>query len=153
MTTVRKVVTITPTITGGAYSVDDAIGGRMEFTGAKYLGGVLIESVTIIDKASVHGEIDIVFFSKTFTATADNDVFAPSDADLANAVGGIKIRSTDYIAFSTNSLACVASNMVYLNAPASGSDMSLWAQMVVRGAVTYASTSDLIIKLGLRMDS
>ena len=135
----------TPTITAGAYAANDALGGLLTFANAARVAGgkCTIRSIVVKDLASQDGEIDLVFFDRMFGATADNAPFDPSDADLANVVGHVKMRVSDYIDFVDNSIA--TRDNLGLSISLLGT--SLFAQAVIRGIETYASTSDITIKL------
>lgn len=139
----------TPTITAGAYSANDAVGGLLTFKDAALLGGAgtgaILDSVTIIDKAKQSIQLDLILFDRTFTATADNDAFDPTDADLANCIGGVKI--TDWFAFNDNSMGCKTGIGLPIRLADAGD--SLFGQLVTRGAPTYAATTDLIVILGI----
>lgn len=140
----------TPTVTAGSYSVGDALGGRLEFTGAAQSGfGGVIAVISLVDKASQAGEIDIVFFDSAFTATADNAAFDPTDAELASSYLFTEtIEATDYDTFADNSVATKSVTLPF-RLP---SGTTLYAQMVTRSASTYASTSDLTIAVGVIPD-
>lgn len=141
--------TATPTVTAGAYQAKDAVGGKLTFADAAReaaLGGYVVD-VTIIDKAMQSAELVLTLFNQDFTATNDNDAFDPSDADLLNVVGIVHIYASDYQAFANNA---VASKQVVLRYDLAGT--ALYGQLMCIGAPTYATTSDLKIKLGLMQD-
>lgn len=137
----------TPTITAGAYTALDAVGGLLTFTGmARQSGGtVLIHTVTVTDLADVKAALTLVLFDRTFTATSDNAAFDPSDADLLNIVGIVPIAASDYADFNDNA-AAVRGN---LGIVATLDGTSLFGQLFLPAgsAPTYASTSDLTVKV------
>ncbi len=145
-------VSQTPTITAGAYSAGDALGGKLTFAGAaRAAGGTgVIHSVVLTDAAKQDANIDLVLFDQDFTATADNAAFDPSDEDLANVIGIIPIYSTDYADFNDNSAACV--RQVGMQFKCSGTGTALYGQMVIRDADTYAATDDVTVKLMILQD-
>ena len=138
----------TPTITAGAYTALDAVGGLLTFANvARVSGGtVMIHSVAIADLAKQSAALTLVLFDRTFTATTDNDPFDPADADLANCVGVIPITPGDYQVFNDNAAATLRG--VALVATLNGT--SLFGQLMLPSgsAPTYASTSDLTVKIG-----
>lgn len=140
------VVTVTPTISTSAYATGDAVGGLLTFASAveSAASAATLDSVTIIDKDQELATFDLVLFDQTFTAASDNAVFAPSDADLANCIGVVRV--SDYANFSTNSVATRTN--VGLGIKLTGT--SLFGQLVVRGTPTYTATSDLIVKVAIR---
>jgi len=147
-------ISLTPTISTSAYTAGDAVGGLLTFANAARFsgGGIRINSVVIVDKDQELAPFDLVLFDRTFTATADNAVFAPSDADLANCIAVIPILS--YANFSTNAVA-------YSTGPEVAAVLngtSLFGQLVVRGsgngpqstsAPTYTATTDIIVTVNL----
>jgi len=145
------VVTATPTITAGAYSAADALGGKLTFASAVRVSGGsgVIYGVVITDAAKQDAEIEIVLFDRDFTATNDNAAFDPSDADLANIIGVIPVYASDYFDFNDNSVACVRSvGMPFVV----DSGTSLYGQMVIRDGDTYAATDDITVKLLILQD-
>lgn len=153
----RIVIDAVPTITAGAYGLGDALGGRIQFDGATAGAaetGVL-EMIRVVDRAQQNVAIDLVFFDQAFTATADNDAFDPSDADLENCLGVVSIATADYFNFSDNAVAVVTPmSPLGWGFPIQtvGSDI-LYAQMVVRsGPPTYVVTTDLRVRLFFRRD-
>lgn len=138
----------TPTITAGAYTALDAVGGLLTFANvARVSGGtVMIHSVTVTDLADVKAALTLVLFDRTFTATSDNDAFDVADADLPNIVGIVPISSSDYADFNDNAAAVKGS----LGIVATLNGTSLFGQLMLPAgsAPTYASTSDLTVKVG-----
>ncbi len=145
-------VTVTPTITAGAYTAGDALGGRLDFAGVMRATGPnragVITKVVVTDDAAQLAPIDIVFFNGAFAATADNAAFDPTDADLANCIGYVDVAATDYANFNDNAVAAKSSGLrmpfPFVLRPHS---VTLCAQMVVRAAPTYAATDDLTVKI------
>lgn len=146
-----EVIVQTPAITAGAYTAGDAIGGLLTFASAARAAGRKGEvvQVSIIDDAKQSAPIDIVLFNQTFTSTADNAAFDPSDADLQNCLGYVSVANTDYAEFNDN---CVATKSSGLQMPFSYEliGTSLFGQMVTRIGDTWAATDDLTVKLTVR---
>jgi len=144
-------ITVTPTISTGAYAAGDALGGLMSFASAVLgtAGSGAITKVVIIDDDDELAPIDIVFFSTSFTPTADNNPFAPSDADMQNCIGYVDVAATDYASFVNN---CVAAKTSGLRMPFPyklSAGTALYAQMVIREAHTYTATDDITVKLAV----
>jgi len=144
----------TPTITASAYATGDLIGSAaVEFTGAvpgdtnnsETLGG-LLQSVIVTDLGKQSSSLDIVFFdvNPSNTTFTENSAFDPHDTDILNIVGTVAI--TDWKAFNDNSQG-QAFNLAMPFILDSGN--ILYAAVVSRGAPTYASTTDLTIRLGI----
>ena len=150
--TSQKVVRalLTPTVsTTPAYTAKDAVGGLLTFTNAARASGgsLVIEALTVIDKSQQMPEMDLVLFDRTFTATADNAIFAPSDADMANVLCVIPVVSADWKDFSTNSMATVLRQIpVVLNGT------SLFGQLVTRSTPTFIATTDIVVILHVRQN-
>ena len=145
-----KTVTDNPTITAGAYSANDAVGGLITFADAAYktFGSGVIQTILVIDDAKQSAELELHLFNKTFPATSDNDAFDPTDDDLENYIGFILVTTADYADFTDNSAASVSN--VGLAFSLLGT--SLFGQLVTRGTPTYAATDDLTIKLAILQD-
>jgi len=141
-------IILQPTITAGVYAAGDALGGLLNFANAARLAGSggTITKIVIVDDDSQLAPVDVVFFDRTFTATADNAPFDPTDADLENCIGYVNVAATDYGAFNDNSVAVKCSGLqMPFDYVLNGT--SLFAQMVVRSGPTYASTSSLTVKI------
>ena len=153
----RIILDAVPTLTLIAYSLGDALGGRLQWDGAT--GGALergvLESILIVDRAQQLAALDLVLFDQAFTASVDNAVFNPSDADLNNCVGVVHVAAADYTNFSTNAVAMVTGigPMGWgLPIQTVGDDI-LYGQLVVRsGPPTYVATTDIRVRLTLRRD-
>ena len=146
------VLTVASVVSAGAiYAAGDALGGRLDLTSAvRVSGGTgIIQGITIIDLDQERAEIDIVFFNQAFTATADNAAFDPSDADLANCIGFVKVLSSDYANFNDNAVATL--NGIGMPFKCEGST-TLYAQMVVRGTPTYTATTDIKVLIRVLQD-
>jgi len=146
-------ITVVPTITAGAYTAGDALGGLLTFGNVVRTAGGAgeIVKVTIIDNAMQSAPIDLVLFSRTFTAIADNAAFDPSDADMANCLGYISVAATDYAEFVDNGVATKASGlqMPFEYRLAVGGT-ALFGQMAIRIGDTYAATNDITVKITVR---
>jgi len=141
-------ITQTPTITAGAYTANDALGGLLTFANAvRAAGGSgVVTKVVIVDYDQERAPVDLVLFNQTFTATADNAPFDPSDADLANVIGYVDVAATDYANFTDNSVAAKSSGL-RMPLPVTLVGTSLFGQLVVRSAPTYTATSDISVRL------
>lgn len=147
----RQVITVAPTITAGLYAANDALGGRMTFSSASIGAGQsgMIEAVRIVDRAVQLAPMDLVLFDQAFTATADNDPFDPSDADMESCVGVIPVTAANYWQFFDNAVAVVYPVGLPFVTVGSG---DLYGQLVVRAAPTYVATTDIRVRLTVRRD-
>ena len=146
-----------PTVTAGAYSAGDAVGGLLVFRNVSFEGGgrsrrtspkgsaTILDSVVIVDRASQDVQLDLVLFSEEFTPTADNGAFDPSDADLLNCIGVVKV--SDYSAFNDNSIA--TKSAIGLPIHLTNASGNLFGQLVTRGTPTYVAITDIAVRIGL----
>lgn len=144
-----KIVTATPVITAGGYSALDAVGGLLEFenVASPFQPALRIQAAVIIDKAKQSPVLNLFLFDRTFTATADNDAFDPTDADLANCLGHIHWGAADYEVGSDNGVGDVSQVTLPHFIQLVDGGTSLFGQLQCEGTPTFASTSDLIVKL------
>jgi hypothetical protein len=147
-----KTARATPTITAGAYSSLDAVGSKLEFedvcTPFNNTGAVV--QAHIKDNAKQNALLYLVLFDRDFTATADNDAFTVSDADLLNMVMVLEFAVADYIDFASNSIALVDPAHYALEHPFELKEggTSLFGQLMVKTSTpTYVATNDLRVEL------
>jgi len=136
----------TPTVTAGAYTAGDAVGGLLTFANAGRAAGMggIAKDLLIIDDAGQDKEMELWLFNATFTAMADNAPWAPSEADLRKLVGIISTADGAWFAAGTPSVARVEASQQY-----SCIGTSLFGQLVTRGTPTFAATDDVTAMLGL----
>lgn len=137
---------VTPTVsTSPAYTAKDCVGGLMTFSNAvRSSGGSgTLMAVQVVDKDQEMKDVDLVLFDRSITATTDNAVFDPTDAELANCIGWVPLGVGMYADFNDNSLLSV--NSVGLDFVLNGTD--LIGQLVTRGTPTFSATSDIVVTL------
>jgi len=142
--------TVTPTITAGAYSAGDAIGGLLEFENAAsvYVQSGIIRNVIITDRAKQAAVMNLWLFNRTFTATVDNAAFTPSDADLDNCIGVVNIVAANWFPAALSSVAVASyQNPNFWFKLQDPGDASLYGQLVAVGTPTYVATDDLSVTL------
>lgn len=139
----------TPTVTAGAYSANDAVGGLLTFAGAALAtgGGGVIKDVIFLDDAGQDAETELWLFNATFTAMSDNAAWAPSQADLRKLVAIVSTTGSVWRAAGTPS-ACVVECAQRYDCVGT----SLFGQLVTRGTPTEAATDDITIIIGLLQD-
>ena len=139
-----KQIVQTPTITAGAYSSGDAVGGLLEFEDACsiYKNSTLLSLVIIVDDAKQAADLRLYLFNQEFTPTADNAAFDPSDADLQNCIAVILVD--DYFDANDNTVGVEA---VEIPITLEEGETSLWGQLVAAATPTYAATDDLTVKI------
>ena len=148
-----KLVSVTPTVTAGAYHANDVLGGIQTLTNALRVsaGTAVLQSVTVRDLAAQNVVLQIFFFNAnpaTGTYT-DNGAFDLDDTDSGLCIGKVTISASDYISLVDNSVATITNCGLPLKAT---TGTSLYAIIRTTGTPTYASTSDLKITFGLLRD-
>lgn len=149
--------TVAPTIVPAAYGAGDVVGTPVEITKALISTGgqAMLRSLVVIDKADQKAHLDLYFFDSQPASSvgADNAAFAPTDADMTKCLGRINIPQASYLSAGSNAEQTLRDlNLMLQAAPSRASGQagdSLWMVVVARGTPTYASASDLQIRLGL----
>ena len=140
----------TPTISAAAiYASGDAVGGLLTFANAARFsgGGGISKNIIIIDDDKESGALELWLFNQTFTATADNAPWDPSDTDLENCIGVISTVNGDWFAAADNQVADIEVSKRY-----DLTGTSMFGQLVTRGTQTYTATTDLTVKIALLRD-
>jgi len=147
---ITKSVALTPAITAGAYSADDALGGLLDFADIMdALRTGVAFSLLIIDEAKQSANLKLILFDQTFTATADNAALNISDADALNIVAIIDIPAASYVDVGGSTVAVV--NNIGAAIKASGSS-SIFGQLQTKDAPTYLAVDDITAKLTVLAD-
>lgn len=145
-----------PTITAGAYSAVDVVGGVMKFSVSSPGGGGMIERIKVLDAGNVKAALDLYLFRADLaTPVADNGAFAPVIADLRNLIDVVRVAAADYI--TVNSLAYAVKGRATdgtpttafqpLNIPYYLSNEYLWLYAVCTGTPTYGAATNLYVEM------
>lgn len=130
---------VTPTITAGAYSSGDVVGGCLTFKVGGSTNGFRLTGLKVIDTASISSAFMVGFYTADFaTPLADNAVFALAATDMRNAIGTISVAATDYTSMSGMS---IAHKYTYIHHRLP--TQYVYAYVVTSGTPTYTSTSGL----------
>ena len=144
----NKIIEITEVLSNnaGAYDAGDAIGTLIEFENAAsvYKGYGVIRKLTVIDLSKQSAVLDLHLFNQTFTPTADDAVFDPSDADMAHSLGAIHVAAADWDNCNDSGVATVECYFPFVLV-ADGS--SLFGQLSCVGTPTFAAIGDVTVKL------
>ena len=148
-----NVVSVTPTITAGAYTALDIVGAIQTIAAATRVSGepTVLQSIVITDKAALTQAMTIWFFNANPAAGTytDNLALTIHDTDLAMCVGFVKVAATDYASAAANSVATVRN----IGLPLMPAATSLFAiAQATSTAPTYASTSDLTFRYSFLRD-
>ena len=144
----------TPTITAALYAVDQCVGGVQTIASCARVsaGSGKILSVLLVDKAAQGASFDLLVFDANPTASTftDNAGAVLHATDIDKLIGSISLK--DYTVIPSGKSFCkVAVNFPF--ALASGN--SLYFVLIVRaenGFPTYASTSDLVLRLWIEQN-
>ena len=140
---------VAPTVTAGAYSTNDVVGGLMTFKGLRRGS---LQTVTITDKAAQSADYLLVLFNDTPTlpSIVDNATYDINDADLPKIIHTITLTAAaSRTAFSDNAIYTVSG----LDVPIQAQCPSISAYLIATAsAPTYASTSDITVVLQVDTD-
>jgi hypothetical protein len=138
---------VTPTVTAGAYSANDVVGGRLQFSGCRV--GTL-QSITIADNAAQAVDYFLVLFESQPTDIADNATYDVADADLAKIIYQDTLTSSaTRQAFADNSYHFLWN----LDVPLLGASSDVWGFLITTGTPTYAATNDITVSLQVETSS
>ena len=168
-------VAVTPTVTAGAYSANDQVGGvqtidlgvNSEAAGSSSSKGKMADdaftllTLTVVDKAKQDAELVVSFFNTSPTAAGDNAAYSLSDADaVAYHLGDVTVSTyVDHNACSVATLSLsdcgLSLKTLTKTSEIAGStgDSRLYAVVKTTGTPTYGSTSDLVFKYTFAVDA
>ena len=136
--------TVTPTITAGAYSAGDVVGGLLTFTLANTRGADgIVRSVRIADGDNEKAACKLWLFAEQPITIADNAAFAPTDNDISKCVGVIAFAAADYTTASANAFAAKHERGIDFT----DTNGTLWGYLVADATPTYGTTTDLTITI------
>lgn len=154
-----KVIVMTPTISTSIYASGDQLGSLVELTNAMddSSGTGTIVSVSVTDRASQSSTMQLLLFrDKPVVASTDNGALNIADDEMANkCVAMIPIPTASYVALSASSVVSVLNVQVIVDSVRSADNTtgkSLWAILRSGGTPTYTSTTDLVVKIGMKQD-
>jgi len=149
-----QAIEVTPTVTAGAYSANDFVGGKMTFSNAVSLGGQgefggggVSVSAVVTDEGKQNAALTLVLFDAdpTGTTVTDNGAATVADADLAKIIGTVSLST--YVSFADNSVTSSGALGLPFKLALSAND--LYGFLMTTGTPTYTSTSDIVVKLGI----
>lgn len=138
-----QAIRLNPTIDTSIYASGDAVGGLLTFTNLSSSpdSSAFLQGVLIHDEDAEAANLELVLFSESFTPTADQAPFNPSDADLLNCLGSVLIDS--WFAFAGNAMG--VEKDLHMPIKLTGSSGSLFGQLVARSTPAYTATDDLSV--------
>lgn len=139
-------VTVTPTVTSGAYSAGEIMGGLMSFPTGRGIGAaVIVNEISVMIKAAVTPSLNFVLLTADPTSTTKTDNAAYS----LNAADAFKVRKTIpvttlYDHGTPNEYSSGGINIVVT--PRGDSDI-LYGLLIDGTGVTLTSTSDIQVRM------
>ena len=136
---------VSPTVTAGAYSANDVVGGTLTFSGVSK--GIL-RAVTVVDQAKQAGALQLVLFDAVPTDIADNGTFDIADADLLNVIGAVHLTDTaggDKFDFTDNKIYMRQGLNIPLRSDEAG--QAIYGFLIALGTPTFAATTDVQVQL------
>lgn len=131
----------TPTVTAGAYTASDVLGGLMTFTIPWKPARGFIDAFRIVDDANQKAAMTLWFFDSAVTEIDDNAPFAPVVADLQHVCGKIDVAAADYTTLNGNAIWVTPDSFKPISFRCPDGILRLYA--VPSGTPTYVATTDL----------
>lgn len=139
-------VTVTPTVTNGAYSAGDIMGALLTFpTGVGNGASVIVNEVSVMLKAAVTPNLNLVLLTADPSATTKTDNAAYS----LNAGDAFKVRKTIPIStlYDHGTPNEYSSGPINIVATPGGGDDKLYGLLIDGTGVTLTSTSDVQVRI------
>ena len=136
---------VTPTITDGAYSANDVVGGLLSLDFQTAAGWVALDDIVLVDDADVITGITIHVFNQQPSTIADNAAFAPTEADLKKKVAKVLIASFDTAGSDRWGQAAPNITKKLISLPHN----KLWFYIVDDDGVTFAAIDDLYMRVSV----
>lgn len=158
---VIKEIDITPTVSLGAYSAGDQVGGVNTVSGVLLPGATgIVVGARLVDLAiSTSNAFSIFFYKSLITGSGDNNAFQPTDADSKECTGRILFST------GTNGVISLSGSRLYTLGPTTAS--TVWTNncqicaddlgrivfvIYAPTGLTFGTTSDLRLKLWVKLD-
>lgn len=148
-------VAVTPTVTASAYTAGNVMGGIMTFANillatplvSPTKWSAMLETINVKFKAAaVTGEIDVA----VFTASPAGGTYTDKTAPTSNVADVPKLVGTYPLTAPLSTLGTMTTyNLDGIGAAIDGASTSLFVVMTVKGTPTPASTTDVIVELGV----
>lgn len=143
-------------VTAGAYSANDVVGGLIQFENIFCPSDFAkLRGVALTDRSNNSVRYDLVFFSAAPTGAYANDAaVGPSNGDLLLMSPVVALTTSDLFSFGTKGAVALTNFELPLKLAkpnSRDSGRTVWCALVTRGTPTYASTSDLALKLILEV--
>lgn len=144
-----KYASVAPTITAGAYSAGDVVGGLLTFelrpapvAGVTPCSGFL-RIVSVVDDDNEKAACKLHIFRDQPSSIADNAAFAPTVGDLQKRIGVVEIAAADYTTLNSNAQALVSGIEMEFDSV----NGNLYAYLVADATPTYTAVTDLTVAI------
>jgi hypothetical protein len=139
--------TQTLTITAGAYSANDVVGGLITIP----CGPGTLRKAKIVDADSEGAALDLyLFYATPDLEAADNEAFAATVADLTLLEERIRFEAANYVTVASADDYCMGTlnSTTSLGVECRPTDgVYMYAYLVCTGTPTYTATTDLTLEL------
>jgi hypothetical protein len=141
-------VAVTPTVTNGAYSAGDIMGGLLTFANVARVAdeAVVITGVQVVTKAAVLPNLTLIILDAdpTSTTKTDNAAYSLNAADAFKVVGSVALGGGWYDHGTPNSVRL--DNLGIVAKPVSAG-RDLYGLLIDGTGVTLTSTGDIQVRL------
>ena len=147
---ITDTISATPTLTASsAYASGNCGGGLLTFANAARVSSGLVGKVVVASKSARTEMMDLVLLdaNPTSTTVTDKSAVALAVADSTKVIGTINLLNWTNTGTTAN---CTVSGVGLPFKIPSGT--TLYGILVMRGAPTFTSTSDLTISIGVHQD-
>lgn len=142
---------ITPTVTAGAYTAGDVVGGLLTFPTvlASQPGSGELREVILYDNVKQQKAMTLFLFDSAPSVIADNAAFNLSAADLRRCFAVVPIAIHKVYSTATRGFSLARALSVPVFTDTNG---SIYAYLVCDVAPTYGATDDLTLGLSIIQD-
>ena len=137
-----------PTVTAGAYSAGDVVGGLIKLDFQTAGGWAVLDDIVLVDDADQISSITVHVFNQAPSTIADNAAFAPTEADLKKKVAKVSITSFDTDGADRWGQAAPNITKKQISLPKN----ALWFYVVDNTGVTLAATDDLYVRVSVLVE-
>lgn len=153
---ITKIVTPTITVSTGAYTAGDSIGGKITLEDAMRVnsphakGTGVLSGLTLLDRSNQKPEMTIFLFESdpSVATITDNAAFVFSTDDV-NVVGMIIVATADWTTINSKAVAELSNLNIVVKAVGGA---NLYAGLVATGAPDFAATTDLQLRFKFFQD-
>lgn len=140
----------TPTVTAGAYSAGDIVGGLMTFPVGRVAGGMIIlQDVQVVTKSDVSPSLLLVVFSAdpTSTTKTDNAAYSLNVADAFKVRAALPLTALGGINTDHGTPHTIRVGNLGIPIKLGAGSLNLYALLVDLTGTTLGSTSDVQVRL------